>query len=162
MSLDALLNTLKERLKPYETENNDINEIQEELIDKLSQFDYMENINYIISIPEDHLEAFKESQIYAESNPEDVRYLKDEVLNLKEEIREVQKTDPNFENQINLEELGLKCFKLRKVCMEASSSIIYNIFKKHNFTAESFIEDLKTILENGNKTETIDLTNNVG
>lgn len=160
MSLDALLNTLKERLKPFESENNDIGEIQDELIDKISIFEYLDNIKYIISIPEDHLEAFNNSQIYAESNPDDIRNLKNEVLSLKEEIRDVQKTDPNFENQSNLEDLGIKCFKLRKVCMEASSALIYKIFKEHSFTAESFIEDLRSILDNNKGPEIIDLTDN--
>jgi hypothetical protein len=160
MSIEALLNTLQERLKPFESENNGIDEIQDELIDKISAFEYMDNIKYIISIPEDHLESFKDSQIYTETNPDDIRNIKDEVLNLKEEIREIQKTDPNFENQSNLEDLGIKCFKLRKVCMEASSALIYKIFKQHNFTAESFIEELRTILDNNKEPEIIDLTDN--
>ena len=49
--------------------------------------------------------------------------------------------------------------------MDASSTMIFNIFKKHNLTAESFIENLKETLdivnEMKNEDEETPLQNNI-
>ncbi len=164
MSTEALLNTLKERLEPFNSDTSDINEIQDDILDKISQFNYIDNIKYIISLPEDKLDAFDENNIYI-NDIDEYKNIKGEVLQLKEEIRSIQKTDPNFEVQSNLEDVGIKSYKLRKKCMDASSTMIFNIFKKHNLTAESFIENLKETLdivnEMKNEDEETPLQNNI-
>ena len=150
MSIEALLNTLKERLKPFDSDKSDIGDIQNDILNELSIFNYIDNIKYIISLPEDKLDLFDDNNIYIKEDLNGIN-IKGEILDLKEEIRNIQKTDPNFENKSSVEEIGIKCFKLRKLCVELSSKMIFNIFKQNNLTAESFIENLSQVISESEK-----------
>lgn len=151
MSVEALLNTLKERLKPFDSDKSDIGDIQNNILNELSIFNYIDNIKYIISLPEDKLDLFDDNNYIKEDLMN--TNIKDEILHLKEEIRNAQKTDPNFENKSSVEDIGVKCFKLRKLCVELSSKMIFNIFKQNNLTAESFIENLNQMIHENSREE---------